>query len=271
MIKRILIGLGAIVLLLVIAAVVLWIYIDRVAAAALTRGVEYAGDVKCEVADVSVSLLSGRIGISELAIKNPKGYPEADMFSLARADLDVRVGSLWSPPAHVQRLELTKPLIRVEAGRGGSNVRVFLDNVQRKLGASDEKPDEEPTRMWVDKLVIKDATVRIGTGLTKRELLSVTLETVELKDIRGKDEQGVTSGELAAMIVYDLVRRSAMKGKLDFKLLVPPDLTKGLATVLQSTGFVFNGATSVLEAPLKTILDSIVPSKDERDKQPEEP
>ena len=64
MIKRILIVLGAIVLLLVIAAVVLWIYIDRVAAAALTRGVEYAGDVKCEVADVSVSLLSGRIGIS---------------------------------------------------------------------------------------------------------------------------------------------------------------------------------------------------------------
>ena len=271
MIRRLIMVLGVLVLLLVIAALVSWIYIDHLAAAALTSGIEYAGDVKCSVSGVSVSVLSGRIRIKRLAVKSPNGYAEADMFALEDAGLQVRVRSLWDQPVHVRHLEIIKPLLRVEPGPGGSNVRVFLDNVRRKLGAGEKEPDQPPARMWVDKLVIQDATVQIGSRLAERELMDVTLETIELADIRGRNERGVTPGELAAMIVYELVRRSALKGELDFESLIPLDLTKGLQTVLQSTGFVFAGATDVLTAPLGTILKLVVPPGDKREAPPESP
>ena len=49
MIRRLIMVLGVLVLLLAIVAVVSWIYIDHLAAAALTSGVEHAGDVECSV------------------------------------------------------------------------------------------------------------------------------------------------------------------------------------------------------------------------------
>ena len=205
-----------------------------------------------------MSILSGRIGIRELIIKSPRGYADEDMFALESAKLEVRIGSLWDQPVHVRQFEITKPLVRVEAGPGGSNVRVFLDNVHRNLGMTEETRGEPRTRMWIDRLVLKDATVRIGSRLTKRGLMDISLETVELRKIRGKDDKGVTSGELVAMIVFDMVRKGALKGQVNFQNLIPAELTRGLQTVMQSAGSVFNGAAGIVDAPLRAILRSII-------------
>ncbi len=276
MIRRILMLLGTLVLLALIGVVVVWIYLDRIAAAALTRGVEYAGDVKCTVDDVSVSLLSGRIGIKELVIKSPAGYGDGDMFTLGDAKLEVRVGSLWSQPVHVRNLEIVKPLVRMAAGPGGSNVTVFLNNVQRKFGTGEKQPEKQPekppTRMWVDKLVIKDATVHIGTAVPGRDLADVQLtEPIELTNVRGKNDQGVTAGELAAMIVLDLVRKAAPMANVKLENLIPKDLTAGLDTWLQTPGSVLEGAKEVIKAPGETILKSILPPKNAPQAQGEKP
>ncbi len=257
MIKRFLIALVLLVVLAVVAGVVALLYVDHIAAAAITNGVEYVGEVRCTVDEVDVSILSGSVGIRELRIMNPSGYPEAAMFSLGRAKLEVRTRSLWNQPLHVRQLEIVKPLVRVEAGPGGSNVRVFLRAVQSKLGADQQKQEKSPpTRLRIDKLLLQDATVQIGSGLTRRELAEITLATVEISDIRGEADQGVTPGELAARIVFELVRAGAVKGNLDFSNLIPPELVKGLDTLLLGADSVINGAADLFRIPLETILNS---------------
>jgi len=257
-IKRFVIGLGLLVVLAVVAGVVALLYVDRIAAAAITNGVEYVGEVRCTVDEVDVSVLGGDVGIRELRIMNPSGYPEAVMFSLGRAKLAVKTRSLWNRPLHVRQLEIVKPLVRVEAGRGGSNVRVFLQAVQSNLGADQQKQEAEspPTRLRIDRLLLQDATVQIGSGLTQRELAQITLSKVEMSDIRGENDQGVTPGELAAMIVFELVRAGAVKGNLDFSNLIPPELVKGLDTLLLGADSVLNGAADLFRIPLETILNS---------------
>ncbi len=232
MVRRLIRVLVLIVVLLVLAGVVMMFYIDRLAAAALTKGVEYAGGTACEVEEVDVSLLGGSVGVRGLAIKNPAGYPQADMFALASADVAVRIRSLWNQPVQVRTLEIVRPVLRLEVGQGGSNVKVFLDHVNRKLGGDGpaEEPDEktEQTRMIVDRLLLKDATVQLGSGVGPGGLGSVTLETVELTDLRGRDGKGITPGELAARIVFQLVQRGALKGQFNLGNFVPADFSERL-------------------------------------------
>jgi hypothetical protein len=267
--KRILLAVGLLAAAAVAAVVVLWIYLDAMVAAALTRGIEQVGQVRCTVGHVGVSLLSGRIGIEDLVIRSPAGYPEGEMFRVRRADLQVRIRSFWNQPVAIHRLEVLEPVVSMEAGAGGSNVRLFLDNVQAWLDRQ-EREGRRPTRMCVDQLVVRGATVRMGAGVTGRTLLNVTVPAVELRDVRGPGGRGVTSGELAATVIVELVYGAAVAGKLDFRTLIPPELIKGLRTVLATTSVLQQGLEMFM-SPLKTIWRSIPSPGDEPSTRPEGP
>lgn len=131
---------------------------------------------------------------------------------------------------------------------------VFLGNVKGKTGADDE-PSARQERVLVDRLLIKDAVVRIGSGIGPPSLLDVELETVELKDIHGRDGRGVSTGELAAVIVLELVRRGVIKADLDIKKVVPIEVIKGVDAVVRSAGNVIKSAGGLLTIP----LDKLVP------------
>lgn len=255
MIKKLLRIVLVLVLVVILGLVALWIYIDRVAAAALIRGVEYAGDVPCRVDKVSVSLLGGSVGVKGLAIRNPKGFPEADMFAIQRADVKVETRSLWNQPVHVEKLEIIQPLVRLEGGLGKSNVQVFLSNVKSKVGGDkagpEEKPEGEPTRLIVDRLLLQDATVQFGSGVSSVSIVSVKLKTVELADIRGRDGKGVTSGELAAKIVYELVRRGAIEGDFELGKFVSEDVGQAFEKAAKKAEQVLQKVTSPLGELLK--------------------
>jgi len=238
------------------SAAVLWLYIDRVAAAALTRGIEQAGDVACEVRGVGVSILGGSVEIDSLAVRNPAGYPDADMFDVGGAHATLRPGTLWNQPIHVKCLRLVRPVIRVEAGVGGSNIKVFLENIARNLREPDGT-EAAPTRLFVDRLVLTDGVVRIGSGFSTMKLMDITVDSAELTGIRGRDGAGATIGELTAMVVLEMLRRGAAAGDVNLHALVPPQLMKGLKAVLGGTSIIFQGVTDIWKAPMKTLFRSL--------------
>jgi hypothetical protein len=238
------------VLLAVVLGVVVVIYVDRLAAKTLTEGVEHAGGVACTAEGVDLSLLSGRLRIRRLAVMNPPGYSQGSMFVAEGAEVKVKTRSLWNQPVHVRRLEIEKLLISIEGGGQGTNVKVFLENAKRRLAANDAKR----TRMWVDKVVIRQATVRFGGGVVEEGLMDIDLESIELLDIRGPNGRGVTTGGLTAMIVLELVRKAALAGDLNVKTFVPPELMAGLGTFLQMPGMAIKGAADIIKGPLGVIL-----------------
>jgi len=235
---------------------VLWLYIDRVAASALTRGIGRAGDVACEVRRVGVSLVNGTIEIDALAVKNPAGYPPAAMFDVGGAHATLASGTLWSRPIHVKELRLVRPAIRLEAGVGGSNIKVYLENVARNLRKPDGTEDA-PTRLIVDRLVLSDGVVRVGSGFSTMKLMDIEVASAELTDIRGRDGAGATIGELTAMVVLEMLRRGAATGDINLHALVPPQLMAGLRAVLDSTSIIFQGVTDIWKSPMKTFLRSL--------------
>jgi len=158
------------------------------------------------------------------------------MFRLGEATIDVGVSSVLDRPLRIEMLEIVDPFVRIDLGFGGSNIKKFLGNIERNTPASDEKPvddDEAPLRIIVDRLVIRDAKVKIGSGVGEAGL-PIPLATIELENIRGDDGQGVTAGELTGMIVTELVRRGAIDLNLDD--LVPKEFARRMGSIAGSIG-----------------------------------
>jgi len=243
--------LGAVVVLAVVVAVGLWLYLDRVAARVLTGGVRYAGEVPCEVDSVHLSVLSGRIEIEGLSVGNPEGFSDAEMFVVGRAEVDARFGSLLDPPVHVRRLEIVRPVVRIEAGRGGTNVSVFMDTVERKMGRAAAAGQ---VRLLVDELIIRDATVKLGSGVGALSLAEIRLETVELSDLHGTDGQGVTTGELAAAVVLELTLRGVIEGDWELKSILSEPTLRRLGLLSRSAEDILRGTRGLLTGPLRTLL-----------------
>ena len=245
------------VVLLIVAVGVLWYYLDHVAATALTAGVEYAGDAPCTVDSVSVSLISGSIGIEDLVIGNPKGSSEGDMFNLGEANLEIEVKSLWNKPVHVRLLEIRQPVISIEAvGIGKTNVSIFVDNVTKKIPEGEEKDDDAPaTRLLVDKLVVQGAKVNLGKGIDGEALVTFELKGFELTELHGKDGEGVTTGELMAQVLLKILQQTARERNLDPGKLMPGNLTKSLEDATGPIRDVLKSTGDLFKRPLGTLLN----------------
>ncbi len=247
----ILLGLLAVVVLVV---VVVWIYLDRIAARVIVGSIEAAGEVPAAVDNVSLSVFRGRMGIDGLVVGNPQGFPDATMFRLGQAEIDVALGSLFDDPIHVQTLEIRSPFVRVDAGLKGTNIQAFLANIQGKAKPPERpaEPPSEPTRLIVDRLLIRDARVSLGAGFTQAEV-TASLPTVELTDVRGDQGRGVTPAQLAGLIVVELVKRGAGKLDVDLGDLIPADLIRQVEGLTEAGREILEAGEDVLQRGRETI------------------
>jgi hypothetical protein len=252
MLKKLLRVLAVLLVLLIVAAIVVWLYIDHVAARVLTGSVGYAGEVPCAVESVQVSVLSGSIAVHALHVGNPSGYAPGSMLVLRQAELDVRVGSLWDRPLHIRRLEVSGVVLSIQGGKGGTNVDAFIGNVRRKIGQ--EGPEGPRFRLRVDHLALRDATVRVGRGLGGNSILTIHLDALDLENVHGENGRGVTPGELVAGIARELVGQGALEAKIDLASLLPSEMLKGLEALTAPAGTLLKGTTDLLTAPLRTLL-----------------
>jgi len=239
-----------VVLLAVIAAGVLMVYLDRLAATVLTEGIEAVGEAPCQVERVHVSLWEGLAVIDGLSILNPGGYPDGKMLDASRVNVRMRVGSLWDQPLDIHQLELVEPMIRVEPGEGGSNIGVFVANVQHNLGLEDQ------IRMRVDKLLVRDATICFGGGIGNGDLMRIPLAGLELSNIHGPEGKGLTAGELSAAILMELVRNAVQAGDIELESIIPPEVLKGLDTIMIVPSTILKSAVNMFKGPLEVLLGS---------------
>ena len=239
LILRIMLGL---IVLAILAGALLLVCIDGAVATVITDGVAAIGETPCTVEEVEVSLWTGCMGIDRFRIMNPPGYSQGAMLDIERGDVDMRVNSLWNQPVHIYRLELIKPVIHIEAGEGGSNMRVFLDAIDRNLGL------EDLVHVRVDKLVVRDAVIRFGSSGIENGLRSISLGDAEFENIHGQDGAGITVGELSALILTELIHKSIEDRRFSPGDLVPPELLEGIDAIRTTY-------ETILGRPAERLLD----------------
>ena len=236
--------------LLAAAGVALWLYLDHVVAAALTRGVQSASGCVCTVKRTNVGPLSGNMSIASLVICNPRGYRDGEMLRMDSVRLSVDPWTLRHQPVHVRHMEVDQPVLRIEAGAEGPNIRVFLARIEQTLGPLE-------ARLKVDRLVVRSARLQVGSGLDGQPAAEIALGSIEMKNLTGRDGQGVTPSELAGLLVTEMVQRAALEGRLNVAALLPPGMMNGLSSALGAVSGVTGQTGELLSVPLRTLLGSL--------------
>ena len=138
--KKILIGISAIVVVVVLAVVFFLGNIDKIVKGALEGvGSELLG-VPVKVASVKIELKSGSGQITGLTIANPTGYSAPNAFQMDMIRLGLNLGSLGKQPIVVDELKVVNPVVQLEVKEdGSSNLKTLQDNIDKNRVKADKK------------------------------------------------------------------------------------------------------------------------------------
>lgn len=239
--RKILIGAGILVTLIVGAAVFLLSSLDTIVKKVIEDvGTQVTG-VKVSVGAVKISLSEGKGSISGLSIANPPGFSADPAIRLGEIALALDTGSLNKNPIVVKDVTVVSPFVAYEMASGGSNIDAIQKNVKAfsaKQGAGGKaepaKPagKDEEKKLVIERLAITGGQVKLAAGGIPGAEGTAKLADIVLTNI-GKDGGGASSAQVAQKVMDALVN-GALKSATSFgnllggvgdkaKALVPGD------------------------------------------------
>lgn len=209
LIRRLVKGLFYLVLLCVILLIVAYIYAGEIVKKAISVAVPPVTQTTASVDGVDLSLLSGKIGIRGLAIGNPKGFSNNNIFELGDIAVTFDPKSVFTDKIVIHSVTITGTGISAEMNaRGQTNVGVLNQNIQNYLGSSNgsSKPaaatQPKETQGSSKKVVIRDLKIndsKITLGMAG-QTMTLVLPNIHQTNI-GEGQKSKTIPEMVATIL----------------------------------------------------------------------
>ena len=154
--------------------------------------------------EVDLSLFSGKIAINDLAIGNPSGYKDKNVFELGKILIDYDPKSLLTNKIIVNKVQLSGIGVSSELNvQGKNNITQLIDNINKSLGTDNTKEEkkapqaaaepkqqksESDTSVVIRDLVIEDSSVRAGIA---GQISTIPLPTIHQQNIGEQNEQTI--------------------------------------------------------------------------------
>jgi hypothetical protein len=247
-IRIILAGIAFLAIILIVAVVGIFWYVDVLAKRGVEAGGTYALGVNTTVRSVDVGLFRGTVALDGLNIANPQGFTAPTFLTMDDGRTEVEIRSLFGgdiiriPQLHLNSLDIN--LQRLTDGR--TNYRAILDSIERL--SSPETPDRAPAeperRLIISELVIRNITIHADLGapaalgeITGRSgIITIPIPEIRLKDVgqtgEGVGGTGITIGQLAGLIVEAILAAAVEHGGD----LLPADFLNDLRSRLAELG-----------------------------------
>ncbi len=230
--KKVLIGIGGILLVLVIFTWQVVVNLDSIVAGVIEDVGSDVLKTKVSVSDVSISLKEGKASIGGLTVANPKGYSRANLFAMEGIKVDLDLQSLGKDVLVIQSIRIRNPQIVFEGDdAGGSNMQTLLNNIQGASGGDSEAVGGEVTKVIIEQFELSGAQVRATSALLPDKVTEFILPSIKMSGI-GRAQGGVTTDVAAKQIASKLansVAEAALKAGIN-KVL--KEKAKGIEDVL---------------------------------------
>lgn len=211
MVKKI--GIGLVVLLLVIAGGVYYVFSnlnDLVRTAVEEAGTRVTSvDVTLGVVDINIG--EARAGMSNLNVANPVGFKTDYAFNLGDIKVSLDSDSIGQNPIVIKEVVISDPRVIYEMGEGLSNVETIQANVDQFIrenvgessGAASESTGDEQ-KVIINDLYIRGAEVSVSHPLLEGKKIGTNIPEIHLSDI-GKGDGGAEPAEVASQIIDQLL------------------------------------------------------------------
>ncbi len=248
--KWILIGAGAIVVIIVVAVILIASNIGpTIKKAVNTYG---PGITKTEVrlGDVDISLFSAKAKLKNLFLGNPNGFKSPYAMKVGSIAVDVDEKSITGDTIVIDRIEVLSPDISYEKIKGTDNFKTIVRNVQSSVGAEkqaskkQEGQEQAGKKLLIKDFVVKGGKVNLTTSLLGGKSISAPLPDIHLKDI-GKKKGGASPAEAFNEVFQSLYAK-----------ITSPAVTDSLNKGLKSLGTTLNALGSGSAKQLQSVQEN---------------
>lgn len=248
--KWILIGAGAVVVIIIVGVIMIASNLGPIIKKAVNT---YGPDItktKVHLGGVDVSLFSANATLKDLLVGNPKGFisPYAMKVGAIRVAIDKK--SITGNTIIIDRIEVLSPKIDYEKVKGTDNFQTILNNVESSVGAEKQPANKQSKKQAENKetgrkILIRDFLLKGGkVTLTMPVLggksISAPLPEIHLTNI-GEKKGGASPAEAFNEVFHSLYAK-----------ITSPAVTDVLSKRLKSLGIDMNalgsGATKQLES-----------------------
>lgn len=249
MIKKIAIGVVALIIVVGVAVYFLFSNLDSIVKAAVEKYGTAATQADVRLDTVKLSITSGEGMLSGLSVGNPKGFATPHSFVLGSIDVKLDTSSITgSGPIVIKEVNIEKPQVTYERNESTSNLETIQKNAMAyggmsggaqagKTGGSQPTPastggsDQGSRKFVINDLYVRDGQVAVSSTLLQGKTLSSGLPTIHLTNI-GKDKGGATPAEIAQQVIGAISNAAAKVGSADLEKAVKGmvgDKLKGVA------------------------------------------
>lgn len=228
MIKKIAIGVAALLVIIAGVAYFLFSNLDSIIKAAIEKYGTAATQAEVRLDSVKLSIAAGEGSLNGLSVANPKGFSSTKAIYLGKISVKLDTSSVTGGgPIVIPEIVIEKPQIAYElANDGGSNLQTIQKNAVAYAGASSgTQPASgagsgssasstsgsnagQERKVIINDLYIRDGQVGISAALLPGKTLTAGLPTIHLTNIC-KDKGGATPAQVAEQVLVSITSTAA--------------------------------------------------------------
>lgn len=261
--KKVLIGIGILVVIIVIGVFFIYSSLDSIIEKAIEKYGSEITQTTVSLDGVKISPTSGQGALMGLQVGNPKGFSSDYAFKIGTIKINLDVKSITKDPIIIKEILIDKPSAIYELSAKGNNFDAISKNVQAYGGGNDgaektakKKDGKEGPKLVIEKLRINNGEVNVSAAALKGKKITTKLPDILLKDI-GKDKGGATPGEVVEKIMARLTKGiGSAVGSLNLDQLLGGvgDLQKNLGNAAKGTGENLNKQVDDAGKKLKSLF-----------------
>ncbi|WNK01418.1 hypothetical protein L2D14_08280 [Thalassospiraceae bacterium LMO-JJ14] len=205
--KKVFIGVGVVVVLLVAGGIYLYSNLGGIIKSAVETYGSEATKAEVTLNSVDLDATSGKAALNKLSVGNPSGFKTPSAFELGAIAVQIDTSTLNSDPIVINSVLIDGPKITYELANGGSNIDAIKANVDayaKKIGGGDSSASSssegEGPKIIIEKLTITGGEVNVSASFLDGKSLGSKLPTLTLTDI-GKDDGGASPADVIKQVI----------------------------------------------------------------------
>lgn len=242
MLKKILIGVGIIVIVAVGAIWFTFSQLDSIVQKVVEKVGTEVTKAPVSLSGVEIKLAEGTATLRGFTLGNPAGFKSDHAISLGEITVAIDTSSLSKEHIGIKQIKIGAPDVIYEMAQGGSNIDAIQKNVQSYSGGSsgsESGGEASNMKVTIDDLYVNDGKITVDAPFLPEGGMTTPLPDIHLKDI-GKDSGGASPQEVAQKLlgaINGAIINSV--GKLDLK-----GMMEGAAGAVQDGA---KGATDLIK------------------------
>jgi hypothetical protein len=247
--KKLLIGLGVFVVIIVGGAILLLSNLDGLVKTAIeTYGSDAVGS-QVSVDSVEIDLTGGTAAIYGFSVANPDGFSDQVMMSFSEVSVAIDISTINSEVISIDSIVAREPYALYESANGTTNI----DAVSARLAGSEDEEsidtdnDESAVQLTIASILIEDIQAHMaGEGVPD---LTLSLGDINLQGLEG------TPDEIASQIMAPLMRQISANAASALLEATADMITDGIQGATEGIGEGLNDVGEALGDSLEGLGD----------------